>query len=113
MRQLAEHWGCRVVEGTDLELLLLDWHRHGRPRVQAIVADLQLREGDGLAAVQALRDAFQRPDTPALIVTGDASPERIEHLNLAGLPWLAKPVPPERLRGWLTQAAPEPARGTA
>lgn len=113
MRKLTEHWGCRVVEGTDLELLLLDWHRHGRPRVQAIVADLQLREGDGLEAVQTLRDAFRRPDTPALFVTGDTSPERIEHLNRAGLPWLAKPVPPERLRGWLAHATSEPARGAA
>ncbi len=113
MRQLAEHWGCRVVEGTGVEALLIDWHRQGRPAVNAIVADLQLHEGDGLEAVHALREAFERRDTPALIVTGDASPARIERLNRSGLPWLAKPVPPARLRSWLAHVACRPAGAAA
>ncbi len=105
MRRLVEHWGCRVVEGADAAQALDDWHRSGCPRPSAIVADLQLGAADGLDAVRRLREGFGTPGLPALVVTGDASPDRIARLNDSGTPWLAKPVPAARLRCWLTQAA--------
>ncbi len=37
----------------------------------------------------------------ALVVTGDIAPDRLQALRASGLPWLAKPVMPARLRGWL------------
>jgi hypothetical protein len=59
-------------------------------------------------AVAALRQAWSAlpPDdwpqpVPALVITGDVSPERLQLLRDSGLPWLPKPVMPMRLRSWL------------
>ncbi len=105
MRRLLEHWGCHVVEGRAAPQALRNWRRAGRPRLAAIVADLQLGADDGLEAVHRLREGAGQPDLPALLVTGDASPERIARLNGSGTPWLAKPVPAARLHRWLARVA--------
>lgn len=105
MRRLLEHWGCHVIEGTGAPQALRDWRLAGCPALAAIVADLQLGAEDGLEAVRYLRGVFDQPTLAAMLVTGDASPDRIARLNGSGVPWLAKPVPAARLRRWLTHVA--------
>jgi CheY-like chemotaxis protein len=71
---------------------------------RAVVADLQLLGGrDGVAEVARLRQAFGA-DLPALLVSGDSAPDRVRLMQDSGLPWLAKPVSPARLRSWLLRA---------
>ena len=38
---------------------------------------------------------------PALVVTGDVAPDRLQLLANAAQPWLQKPLMPMRLRSWL------------
>lgn len=58
----------------------------------AIICDYRLRHNEtGSAVVQALREEFNS-DIPALLITGDTSPERIQALLASGLPLLHKPL---------------------
>ena len=109
---LLQRWGYAVLAAADDGALLRDWRRQGQPPVLALVTDLRLRGGmDGLQVVARLRAAFattRQADLPALVITGDIAPDRLQRLRDSGLPWLPKPVMPMRLRGWL---AALPQRG--
>jgi signal transduction histidine kinase/CheY-like chemotaxis protein len=103
---LLQRWGHAVLEGADAQALLAAWHAAGRPPVQAVITDLRLAaRHTGIEAVQLLRQAWQQP-VPALVITGDIAPDRLQALRASALPWLAKPVMPMRLRGWLAALAP-------
>ena len=79
-----------------------------QPPVQALITDLRLAgPRTGLDAAAALRRAWGEA-LPVLVVTGDIAPERLQALRDTGLPWLAKPVMPMRLRGWLAAATSPP-----
>ena len=103
MRSLLHSWQCDVLDGSDAdEVLRLVRAGHAAPR--AVVADLRLLGGrDGVAEIARLREAFGA-DLPALLVSGDSAPERVRVMQDSGLPWLAKPVSPARLRSWLSRA---------
>ncbi|MFY7854729.1 MAG: ATP-binding protein [Rubrivivax sp.] len=105
LHALLSRWGHPVLMAADDTRLLQAWRDAGRPPVQAIVCDLRLAaHRSGLQAVAALRSAWRR-DVPALVITGDIAPDRMAPLAASGLPWLAKPVMPMRLRGWLASLA--------
>ncbi len=56
-----------------------------------VVADLRLRGGeDGIDAIARLRAT--RPELPALLVSGDTAPARLQEAHAAGLRMLSKPV---------------------
>ena len=58
----------------------------------AIICDYRLRHNEtGSAVVEALREEFNS-EIPALLITGDTSPERIQALQASGLPLLHKPL---------------------
>lgn len=104
MRTLLNSWHCEVLGGTDADAVLR-LVGAGHPPPQAVVADLRLLGGrDGVREIARLRDAFGAT-LPALLVSGDSAPERVRMMQGSGLPWLAKPVPPARLRSWLSHAA--------
>jgi CheY-like chemotaxis protein len=107
---VLERWGHTVLAGADDAAVLQRWRARGRPVVQAIVSDLRLRGSlTGVQAVAALQQAWvgvsaaggPSGSVPALVITGDVSPERLQLLRDSGLPWLPKPVMPMRLRSWL------------
>lgn len=101
---LLQRWGHMVLAGADEVDVLQAWRASGGAPVQAVLTDLRLRGGrDGLAVVSALRAAWG-PELPALVITGDVAPDRLQLLRDSGLAWLPKPVMPMRLRGWLQQA---------
>jgi signal transduction histidine kinase len=103
MRSLLKSWQCDVLDGADADEVIRMAHaRHAVPR--AVVADLHLIGGrDGVIEVARLREAFGA-DLPALLVSGDSAPDRVRLMQNSGLPWLAKPVSPARLRSWLSRA---------
>ncbi|WP_018410441.1 ATP-binding protein [Methyloversatilis thermotolerans] len=69
--------------------------------VDILVCDFRLRgEEDGLALIASLRAAAGRP-LPALLITGDTAPDRVQRARASGLPVLYKPVPAEALLGAL------------
>ncbi len=107
---LLQRWGHGVLQAADAEALLAQHAAAGQPPLQALVTDLRLaRHATGLEAVAAVRAALgEGPGAalPALVITGDIAPERLQQLRDSGLPWLTKPVMPLRLRGWLAGLPP-------
>ncbi len=101
-RGLAE-LGARAADaacGEDALLQLGD----GEPVPDAVIADYHLggsETGDGV--ITALRQVLDRP-VPAVLLTGDTTPETLRHLRETGLPLLHKPVTPEALRSALGRA---------
>lgn len=73
--------------------------------IVAIVSDLRLGETlNGVDAVQQLRQQLGRP-IPAVIITGDTAPERLQLVEQSGLPLLHKPVTAETLLASISQQA--------
>ena len=62
-----------------------------------LLVDLRLRGGDdGIALVRALRARL--PALPAILISGDTSPERLREASAAGIALLHKPVPIAQLQ---------------
>jgi len=91
-----EDAGYAVAAAGDGEALLARLQGLGRAP-EVIVADDRLGRGrTGREAIAAVRAAFGRP-IPALLITGDTSPDRLRALSATGLEVLHKPVSPGRL----------------
>lgn len=101
MAKLLESWGARVaMAGTYEEAEA--WARNNQDRIDAVIADLNLPgQGDGIAAIAMLRKRY-RCNLPALLATGDTSPDAIRRAEQANLLTLHKPIKPARLRSALT-----------
>jgi signal transduction histidine kinase/CheY-like chemotaxis protein len=106
---LLETWGCRVASYASVAAL-----RAGlvvlEERPAALLLDHGLGGGEtGVDALSVARGVLG-PDAPAVLVTGETSPERLAELRELGLPVLTKPVAPARLRALLGALA---GRGAA
>ncbi len=101
METLLSGWGCRVLTaasgGEAVEAA-----RAAGAVPDVILADYHLDEGDGVAAVEAIRAALGA-DIPGLLVTADRSPAVRDRAMASGLQILHKPVKPAALRAHLTQ----------
>lgn len=88
----ATQWQVRVAAGlAQARLMLLD-----DARVDALVVDYRLSdEESGIDVIQALRE--EGCVAPAVVVTGDTSPDKLRLLSETGLPVLHKPVAGEVL----------------
>ena len=96
-RTLLESWGCDVVtaaSGNDVMTRLVSMPR--RPDV--ICCDYRLPgDENGISVINALRSEFNF-DIPALLITGDTAPDRLQEAQLSGLALLHKPVTETALR---------------
>jgi CheY-like chemotaxis protein len=96
MRTLLESWGCRVAvcSGFAEAGQLLDGHALG---IDLIIADFRLPQHEnGIETVRRLRQRLG--DVPALMVSGDTSPERLREAQTSGLVFLHKPVPADKFK---------------
>jgi Na+/proline symporter/signal transduction histidine kinase len=99
MRVLLGKWGCRIAVARSLdEALEALGDLDGTP--DAIVADYHLDEGDGLAAIAALRERVGFP-VAAILATADRSQEVREAAARADVALLNKPLKPAPLRAQL------------
>jgi CheY-like chemotaxis protein len=88
MKELLEALGCRVSD-VDCTSQAVTRTRVDPPNI--ILADFRLRgEDHGIAAVHAIRELY--PELPALLVSGDTAPERLQEASAAGIQLLHKPV---------------------
>jgi len=97
MQLLLQGWGYQVITASSAEeaLTLLD----AAPAV--IIADYRLRdEQTGDDAIRRLQAVWGK-GIPALIITGDTAPERLNQAQRSGFAFLLKPVPPGKLRAFL------------
>lgn len=101
MAELFDNWNVDLVAAPNAEDVL-HWLA-GLARVpDVIVSDYRLPgDNDGLEVVAQLRQHFGR-DIPAIVITGDTSPDSIQRIKQAGFPVLNKPLHPAKLRALLT-----------
>lgn len=91
MNEMLRCWGFTVLlAGTIDEARVAVCRHHGS--IDIVVSDLRLARGeDGLDAIDEVRRAYGAP-MPAILVTGDTSPEEVKRANASGHPVLFKPV---------------------
>lgn len=93
MQSILEEMGCTVK--------LTDSTQHAVQTatlepVNIVLADFRLRgEDNGIQAIQAIRNIY--PDMPALLISGDTDPKRIQDAAKANIELLHKPVKVELL----------------
>ncbi|AOF80720.1 his Kinase A domain protein [Methyloversatilis sp. RAC08] len=97
MSALLGSWGAEaLIAGTAAEAMAQVTARNAPPDL--IIADYQLRDGEiGPEVVTAVRRHFGT-EIPAILVTGSATPERLEEARDLGHHLLLKPVMPAKLR---------------
>lgn len=96
MRHMLEGWGCEVILAESardaIRILAL-----GGTLPDIVISDYRLAGiSTGVDAVATIRLALDIP-VPAIIVTGDTSPERLKEVKDTGLRLLHKPVHPDEL----------------
>ena len=94
MVALLRSWGmtCSSAEGVKDALLLAE-----QLKPDVLICDYRLRDNTtGAEVITAVRETL-RHATPALLVTGDTSPERLRAATDSGIPLLHKPVAPDDL----------------
>lgn len=98
MKLTLEAWGCIVSTASNLEEAI-DICTDTIPDV--IIADFRLRDNiNGIDVVQQLRMQLNS-HIPALLVTGDTAPDRLQQAQQSDLILLHKPVQPAKLRAAL------------
>ncbi|MFK7853785.1 MAG: hybrid sensor histidine kinase/response regulator [Granulosicoccus sp.] len=100
MRHMLEAWGCEVMLAESardaLKIIALT---NVTPEV--ILSDYRLRDDlNGVDAIAAIRESMEKK-IPAVIITGDTSPERLKQVKQSGLDVLHKPVSPDELHHML------------
>jgi signal transduction histidine kinase/CheY-like chemotaxis protein len=97
MRSLLQGWGHTVLCGGSAREIL-DRAASSAAVPDLIICDYRLRgEETGAAAIEFLRAQYGAR-IPALLITGDTAPDRLEEASRSGLLLLHKPVSNSRLR---------------
>jgi signal transduction histidine kinase len=100
LAELLVMWRCKPVAAASARELLEQLERSGA-RPDAVIADYRLREHQsGAGAIAALRARYGA-SLPALIMSGDTTPEIFQVARELHLPLLSKPVRAARLRAAL------------
>ncbi len=102
MRLLLQEWDYEVLVAGCIDEACRLAMDHPEP-IHAILSDLRLRSGeDGLMAINAVR-AVLGYNLPAVLVTGDTSPDQVKRVHDSGHRVLFKPVLPKELFSMLRQ----------
>ncbi|OZG74623.1 hybrid sensor histidine kinase/response regulator [Hahella sp. CCB-MM4] len=101
MKALLESWDLKPILARSVEdALRVCGSRQNKPDL--IISDLRLgNEVTGVMAIQRMHQHF-RSNVPALLITGDTSPERIRLAYESPYPLLHKPIKPAQLRSVCT-----------
>lgn len=103
MSALLRSWGYTMVTAESLASLQPILATHSQvPHL--VVCDLRLRQGEnGIETVDYLRTQYN-DDLPAILITGDTDPERLQLAHHSGLMLLHKPVSPDALKAAMANA---------
>lgn len=110
MTALLESWGHTVIAASGSEAAIAALR--ARPAPDVIVCDHRLRGETGVEAIRRIHGALG-VDVPAILVTGDTSPENIRDVQASGYPLLHKPLSHARLRAAVTALIRRRASPTA
>jgi CheY-like chemotaxis protein len=101
-RLLLEQWGCTVIVATCGKDLIAQLATSSRVP-DAIISDYRLRDEEtGIDVIANLRSEFNT-DIPAILITGDTSPERISAFSSTDFTVLYKPMQDIVLKKTLSQ----------
>jgi len=100
MATLLAGWGCRTFKATDLRSAQ-QIVGAAQPRLDGLLIDYHLDQGNGLDAIAALR--AQWGELPAILITADRSPRVRASARAKQVHVLNKPLKPAALRALLTQ----------
>jgi len=96
-RSLMEAWGCEVVTASSGDEAITCLAGFSKPP-DLVLCDYRLAGTmNGLEVIEKLREEFNM-EFPAILVTGDTAPERLQQLEAGGLPVLHKPIEAQALR---------------
>lgn len=96
MHELLTNWGCSPVCVDSIQDAMTAISKGMRPDL--IIADYRLRESQtGVDAIHSIKDLLQKK-VPAILITGDTAPERLQEAAKSGFKLLHKPVNPGQLR---------------
>ncbi|HAV74106.1 MAG TPA: hypothetical protein DCX50_03925, partial [Limnobacter sp.] len=99
--EMLSRWQCSTIAAEDAETALRILMARGR-MPDAIVADYRLRnKSTGVQAIQSLQ--AQLGNVPAVILTGDTAPSRIQEARNSGFLILHKPLSGVQLRSTLSE----------
>jgi CheY-like chemotaxis protein len=101
MRMLLGGWGCGVVGAPGLAGACAELAFSGA-WPNGLLVDYHLDEGDGIAAIVALRERFGA-GLPAILLTADRGSKVREAAKAHGISIVNKPVKPAALRALLSQ----------
>ncbi|MBI5926806.1 MAG: response regulator [Aquabacterium sp.] len=102
MALLLREWDYEVLVAGNINEACMLAANHPEP-IHAVLSDLRLRNGeDGLQAINAVRHVLGY-QIPAVLVTGDTSPEQVKRVHDSGHRVLFKPVLPKELFSMLRQ----------
>jgi signal transduction histidine kinase/CheY-like chemotaxis protein len=107
LRGLLERWGCSVETAASGSEALAA----GRTSPDLVLCDLRLGDGESGFDVLGRLQARWGAGLQAVIVTADASPERIAEAHARSYPLLRKPVRPAKLRALVEQLLRERVPG--
>ena len=106
MVHLLREWGCECEAAESIEAAIA---LAQAKTPDLIISDYRLREQrTGLQAITAVRRVCNA-SLPALLITGDTSPQRLREAQATGLPLLHKPVAPDQLYRCMAQLLSENA----
>ena len=107
MQALLQSWGCLCTAAASAQAALAQYTAHTRPP-DLIITDYRLRhEETGKEALQVLR-AHWGEHIPAIILTGDTSPQRLRDAQSTAALLLHKPVSSSQLMLAMVELAPQP-----
>lgn len=93
---VLKQWGCLVLVADSADHALEVIARQERP-LDVILSDFRLREGrTGIEAINSI--VAVAGATPAVLISGDTAPERLQDAAASGYELLHKPLSPLRLK---------------
>lgn len=97
MRLSLERWGCHVIDAESAQEILILLENSGH-KPDMIISDYRLRhDTNGVQAITKIKE-FLHQEIPALLITGDTTPQRLREIRESGYRLLHKPVHPPKLR---------------
>jgi signal transduction histidine kinase/CheY-like chemotaxis protein len=113
MKALLNSWGCRTLTASCREEVLAKLAGQ-RDVPDMIISDYRLPgEDNGIKVIRAIQGQYSS-SIPAVLVSGDTSPDRLKEAQSSGYELLHKPVAPLKLRLLITHmtshSLPRPER---
>lgn len=106
MENMLNVWNCQCLV-AESQSQAMDLMSQSKYCPDLLIVDYRLREQKtGGEAIEAIREYFNQPDLPAIIITGDTAVDRLQEAQSFGAPLLHKPVDGDKLQKIMFELLP-------